>query len=100
MTHRSLQSAFCVDFNETVDSNTVLLSIDDTKVDVSGVIVHLRPDMSITVYMDDLDEHGNVDILVANGVVVRNAELSWAAHVKWCCRIDGDGIRPQSEIGR
>ena len=90
---------FYVDFNEMVDSNTVLLSVEDTRADASGVIVHLQQGMYVTVYMDDLVEDGNVDNLVANGVVVRNTDRGWAAHVKWCCRIDSDGIRAQSEIG-
>lgn len=91
---------FCVDFNEMVDANTVLLSANDTKPDASGVIVHLQEGMSVTVYMDDLDEHGSIDNLVANGIVVRNMASGWASHVKWSCRIDANGIRAQSEIER
>jgi lysophospholipase L1-like esterase len=91
---------FYVDFNEMVDANTVLLSAGDSKVDARGVTVQLREGMLVSVYMDDLDENGNVDNLVANGVVTKNTEAGWAAHVKWCCRIDSDGIRPQSGITR
>lgn len=94
------RSNFYVDFNEMVDANTVLLSADDSKVDACGVPVQLHEGMLVSVYMDDLDENGNVDNLVANGVVGKTAEGGWPAHVKWCCRIDSDGIRPQSEITR
>ncbi|MGA4047915.1 hypothetical protein ACI2VF_15035 [Ralstonia nicotianae] len=83
-----------------IDANTVLLSADDAKVEASGLVVRLQDDVLVTVYMDDQDENGNVANLVANGVVVRNTAPGWAAHVKWCCRIDSDGIRVQSAIGR
>jgi hypothetical protein len=88
---------FYVDFNEMVDLNTVLLSAGDTKIDASGVSVQLQEGMPVSVYMDDRDENGNVDNLIADGLVVRNATSDWSAHVKWCCRIDGNGIRRQSD---
>lgn len=91
---------FLVDFNEMVDANTVLLSVGDTKVDTLGIVVQLHEGLPISVYMDDLDDSGNVDNLLANGVVVKNKESGWSAHVKWCCRIDEDGIRSQSEVQR
>lgn len=81
-----------------VDANTVLLSREDVKVDRSGVNVRLHEGMLISVCMDDLDEHGKIDDLVANGVVVRNVNPGWGAHVKWSCQIDEDGIRTQSEV--
>ncbi|MCT7315257.1 hypothetical protein N5I87_04515 [Ralstonia sp. CHL-2022] len=89
---------FLVDFNEMVDENTVLLSVGDTKVDALGIVVQLHEGLPISVYMDDLGDSGNVDNLLANGVVVKNKEPGWSAPVKWCCRIDEDGIRSQSEV--
>jgi hypothetical protein len=89
---------FSVDFNEMVDSRTVLLSATDTRVDALGANVKLCSGMLVNLYMPDLDERGNVDNLVATGVVMKNAEAGWSAHVKWCCRIDDAGIRPESEI--
>ncbi|WP_174989281.1 hypothetical protein [Burkholderia lata] len=89
---------FCVDFNEMVDADTVLLSGADTKIDASGVTVRLHEGMLVSVYMNDLDEHGNVDDLVANGVVVRNTIDGWGSNVKWCCRIDSDGVRARSTV--
>lgn len=88
---------FRVDFNEMVDASTVLLSVGGTKVDASGVSVQLREGMAISVCMD---ENGDVDKLVASGVVVRNTAADWSAHVKWCCRIDEHGVRTQSEDAR
>ncbi|WP_144424126.1 hypothetical protein [Herbaspirillum hiltneri] len=94
-----LHPIFYVDFNEMVDATTVLLSQRDTKVDSSGRAVELSEGMVITVYMDDVDDNGHADKLIAHGEVTRNVADGWSSHVKWCCRIDDDGIRPQSKIG-
>ena len=91
---------FHVDFNEMIDADTVLLSAGDWKVDARGMTVQLREGMLVSVYMDDLSENGKVDNLVANGVVTKNTVTGWATNVKWCCRIDSDGIRPESKITR
>ena len=88
-----------VDFNEMVESNLVLLSADDTKIDSRGESVLLYEGLEVLVYMNDTDDNGNVDNLVASGVVERNTSTSgWAARVKWCCRIDSVGIRHESEL--
>ena len=89
---------FYVDFNEMIDADTVLLSAEDTKVDISGVVMQLYECMPVSIYMDDRDAYGKIDNLVADGVVVRNTEGGWSAHVKWCCRIDGNGVRVQSKV--
>lgn len=91
---------FYVDFNEMVDADTVLLSAGDSKRDASGVAVSLREGMLVNIYMDDRDENGAIDNLVAQGIVVRNSRTDWSAHIKWCCRIDGNGIRAQSEVDK
>jgi|AraplaF_Cvi_mTSA_1032040.scaffolds.fasta_scaffold07011_1 hypothetical protein len=87
-----------VDFNEMIERNIVLLSREDVKIDRNGNEVFLEEGLKVTVYMDDLDDNGNVDDLIANGTVVKNTGNNWARHVKWCCLIDSDGIRLQSEI--
>lgn len=89
-----------VDFNEMVTDNVVLLSKDDAKCDSAGNIVNFYEGMPVALYMDDLDADGNPDDLMAAGVAVRynlSAYPYWR-HVRWCCLIDGDGIRHQSEI--
>jgi hypothetical protein len=88
-----------VDFNEMLESNLVLLSVFDTKIASDGAVVPLSDGLEVAVYMDDLDEHGNPDNLVATGVVETNRTTGWGAHVKWCCRIDANGIRHLSELG-
>ncbi|WP_198360014.1 hypothetical protein [Burkholderia ubonensis] len=95
-----VRPVFYADFNEMVDADTVLLSVDDSKRDASGVVVLLREGMLVSIYMDDYAENGTIDNLVAQGVVVRNSRADWSAHVKWCCHIDGNGIRAQSEVDK
>ncbi len=87
-----------VDFNEMLEPNLVLLSVTDTKIASNGEIVSLSGGLKVSVYMDDMNERGHCDNLVATGVVEANQSTGWVAHVKWCCRIDANGIRHQSEI--
>lgn len=89
---------FYVDFNEMVEGDLVLLSVGDSKVDASGATILLREGMQVCMYMDDLDEKGNIDNLVATGFVEKNLQAGWSSHVKWCCRINENGIRSESEI--
>lgn len=87
-----------VDFNEMLEPNLVLLSATDTKTASNGTVVSLSDGLEVTVYMDDTDGHGHPDHLVATGVVEANQSTGWGAHVKWCCRIDANGICHQSEL--
>jgi hypothetical protein len=91
---------FYVDFNEMVTDNVVLLSQTDTKRDASGAMIELREGLNVDVYSDDLDEHGNPDALIVSGTVERNDRADWLSRAKWCCRIDSDGIRHQSDLAR
>ncbi len=87
-----------VDFNELIESNLVLLSKGDTKLSSTGETVVLREGMPIEVCSDDVGDNGETDNLIACGVVERNTKTGWACDVKWCCRIDGNGIRPESDL--
>lgn len=90
-----------VDFNEMVDYNTVLLSRDDTKVDSQGNIITFYEGMPVSIYMDDVNNKGEVDNLIAEGIAIKqdlsNYPPSWQ-HVKWCCRIDANGIINESDL--
>lgn len=88
-----------VDFNELVEPNLVLLSKEDERIASSGERILLFEGLLISVYMDDLDENGVVDNLIAEGVVERNPQDGWSSGVKWCCRIDESGIRNESASG-
>lgn len=87
-----------VDFNEMLEPELVLLSAGDTKADVNGNLVLLKEGLEIIVFMDDVDENGSPDHLVAAGVVESNSTEGWGHYVKWCCRINGNGIRHESEL--
>ena len=86
-----------VDFNEMISSDEVLLSRSDTKSDSHGKVVRFTEGLSVAVYMDDQDEHGNPDNLIADGVAMRNTSSEWGASVPWVLKIDSRGIRHQSE---
>jgi len=87
-----------VDFNEMVSHDVVALSQTDVRKDVSGRDVHLREGLPISIYMDDIDENGKPDNLVAEGVVVPR-EKDWRfSVVKWFCKIGPNGIRHESDL--
>ena len=89
-----------VDFNEMVDDNTVLLSKEDTDMDSQGNIVTFYEGMPVSIYSDDLDDEGEEDNLIAEGIAIQ-LDLSkypgWQ-HVKWCCRIDVSSIMHESDL--
>jgi hypothetical protein len=87
-----------VDFNEMLAPDLVLLSADDSKVAATGEPVLLRAGLRVAIFMDDFDDKGSRDDLVAFGLVVANTSAGGAQHVRWCCRIDGNGIRRRSEL--
>jgi hypothetical protein len=89
---------FYVDFNELMEPNLVALSKDDTKLTVTGENILLRERLLIEVYSDDVSDKGEPDNLIAFGVVERNSKTGRAGHIKWCCRIDGNGIRHESDL--
>jgi hypothetical protein len=86
-----------VDFNEMLNTDLVLVSQGDVKFDVTGNPIHLRVGMLVSLYSEDFDAEGKPDHLIAEGTIERNNTEGWAAHVRWCCRIDGNGIRNQSQ---
>ena len=87
-----------IDFNEMLDDSLCLLSREDQKLDTNGKVVNLYEGLEVDVYMEDLDENGKSDPLIASGTVELNASTGWSADVKWCIRIDERGIRPQSDL--
>jgi hypothetical protein len=88
---------FYVDFNELIEKDLVALSATDQKLSTNGENVLLRDGLMIDVYSDDLDDKGKPDNLIASGIVERNRSLGWTKEIKWCCRINAQGIRHKSE---
>ncbi len=87
-----------VDFNEIVEPDLVLLSAESSNADSNGNTVEIFEGLQVDLYQEDSDENGNPDYLVATGLVERNSAGDWSSHVRWCCRIDKDGIRHLSQL--
>lgn len=87
-----------VDFNEMVDDDLCLLSSTDEKLDSAGNVIRFVEGLHIYVYMEDFQENGQPDPLVATGVAELNTEKGWSSHVKWCVRIDDKGIQYLSNL--
>ena len=88
-----------VDFNELA-GNIVLLSQGDTKMDSDGNLITFHEGMDISIYEEN-EEDGKPDNLVADGIAILNPLVEAhpsCAHVKWCCRMDENGIRWESEL--
>lgn len=88
---------FSVDFNELMDYDLVLFSQKDERENVCRELITLYEGLKVNIYMDDGDDEGNRDDLVASGYVTAN-ETGYYPYVKWCCRIDEKGIRSESEV--
>lgn len=86
-----------VDFNEMVSDDDVLLSKTDTKADSDGNIVTFTEGCSVSVYDEDLDEHGQPDNIIADGVAMLNTYGGWTAPAKWLIKIDSRGVRHESD---
>ena len=89
-----------VDFNEMVDHNIVMLSQTDARTDSHGSIVTLYEGMPISIYEEDIYENGEVDYLIAEGIVIKHDldAYPFFSHVKWFCHIDSNGIQNRPEL--
>ncbi|MFC5048407.1 hypothetical protein ACFSTE_13715 [Aquimarina hainanensis] len=86
-----------VDFNAMIACNLVLLSKTDFKKDSNQNTIKLKEGMKICVCMEDEDEFGKPDNLIAYGTVERNNSGVFKT-CKWNIRIDEKGIRHESEL--
>lgn len=91
-----------VDFNEMIDSNTIMLSQSDTKLDWQGNLVTLSEGLSICIYEAAIYDDGTSEYLTAGGIAIRHDLKSYPfyPHVKWLCRIDSNGIQNRPEWRR
>ncbi|PIF47165.1 hypothetical protein CLU96_4213 [Chryseobacterium sp. 52] len=90
-------SRLYVDFNELIDDDLVLLSQQDIKLDHKGNEITLFLGKQINVYMDDINENGVVDYLVASGTVELN-NTGLFPICKWNLRINAKGIQHESDL--
>ncbi|WP_299247439.1 hypothetical protein [uncultured Aquimarina sp.] len=91
------ESKIYIDFNEMIACDLILLSKTDFKKDANGTTIELKEGMKIKVYMDDKDELGKTDNLIAHGTVEPNNSGAFKT-CKWNIRIDKNGIRHESEL--
>jgi hypothetical protein len=85
------------DFNG-VFGDILCLSHRDTCTTDHGDLIHLSPGMILTAYMEDSDENGNRNDLVASGVVERSPAWLACNDSKWVLRIDEKGIKHESDM--
>jgi hypothetical protein len=72
------------DFQNLDSQNRLRLTWAGTVEDLTRHHIQLREGLSLTFYMDDADENGKPDDLLADGVVHFNAEeCCWVAAVDW-----------------
>ena len=74
------------------------LSHEDTCIDEAGETIKLEAGMVVTAFDEDANERGERDDLVASGVVEPAPESLRCRGSKWVLRIDGAGVRSESEL--
>jgi hypothetical protein len=85
------------DFNGLF-GDVLCLSHGDTCRDENGEGVVLQAGMVVTAFDEDLNEHGERDDLIATGVVEPSPDWLQCLGSRWCLRIDGSGVRNESEM--
>jgi hypothetical protein len=72
------------DFQNADSQGRVRLNCIGTMEDLSRQQVELRPGLVLTLYADDLDDQGQLDELLADGVVgFSEEEHCWVAAIDW-----------------
>jgi hypothetical protein len=83
------------DFHNADPSGRLRLTCVGTLEDLSRQQVELREGLTLTLYSDDLDDKGDADELLIEGVVsFSKEEHCWVASIDW------DTIRHASEVSR
>jgi len=88
-----------VDFNELGQQDVVLLSKTDDVTDSGGNSLELTEGLQVSIYEFNHYENGEKEYLLADGVVELNDTIensAWSKTVKWCCRINKNGIEHKS----
>lgn len=90
----------CVDFNELIADNIIMLSQTDTKIDSQGNPVTLYEGMPISIYEESIYDDGEIEYLIAEGTVIKHDfnKYPYFPYVKWLCRIDANGIQNRPEL--
>ena len=85
-----------VNFNEIIGDFEILLSQSDMVIDSKGNKVLLKEGLEIDIFELDYDEQNNRDDIIASGYVTKCTNPLYK-HVKWCCKIDKNGIKHISD---
>jgi hypothetical protein len=72
-----------VDFHNADSQGRVRLNCTGTEEDLSRQQIELRKGLPLTLYSDDLDERGQPDELLVDGVVSSSEEQCWVAVIDW-----------------
>jgi hypothetical protein len=78
-------------------SGILCLSHSDTSQTSDGRTIELKAGMQVTAFMEDEDEGGNRDDLIASGIVEPSPEWLSCRGSRWILRIDGWGVRHESD---
>ena len=84
-----------VDFNELIQNDLVLLSQTNIVSDSDGNELLLSEGLPVSIYEFNDYKDGTDEYLFADGVAERNDPKEngdWTKIVKWCCRINKNGI--------
>jgi hypothetical protein len=86
------------DFNNADPKGRLRLNCVGTTEDLAQQNVELREGMLLTFYSDDLDEKGQLDELLVDGVVsFSDEEHCWVAAIDWSAvRHNSDGVIPHA----
>jgi hypothetical protein len=84
------------DFNGLF-SEVLCLSHKDTAVDEQGEEVKLVEGMQVTAFDEDMED-GQRDDLIATGTVERSPDWLQCRGSRWVLRIDGNGVRHESDL--
>lgn len=85
------------DFNGLF-SKVLCLSHKDFSLSPDQKQVKLLDGMQVTAYMEDCDEHGNPEFLVASGVVRPSPEWLRCKGSRWVLEIDERGVRYEQTL--
>ena len=86
-----MTARFTVDFNDMLESDLLMLSQTDLRQNIHGLPVLLHEGLSVEVQEENYYADGSHELLHARGVIEAHRTGTWT-HVKWCCRLDADGI--------
>jgi hypothetical protein len=80
-----------VDFNELIEHDLVFLSQSDKRLDSNGDTVILTDGLVVYIYEYNKYDDGQEEMFTATGIAELHDKVINKS-VKWCCRINSQGI--------